>query len=259
MITLKTNMNVYQHIVQLEEQISKLKQLQEQNLPKEQLDIKLGDMNQILYQNIFNNFQTFDDYSKGELLYALEDYISDWKYVEEPVTSENISNNLMELAQEGTQGYYIYDVDNKMLIDLAENNTREEMLNKELEDTEEIVKGIIKHDINNYTDEYEKPSYSISNRIQDLKSCIYMEKAFNYYINNELSILDENMEYKYNIPKEIIESIDSENLRLGHLKIIANELANALGKDDIYDKSEILNSLELDYKELKTEQELEEL
>lgn len=86
-----------------------------------------------------------------------------------------------------------------------------------------------------------------------------MEKAFDYHINNELSILDENMEYKYNIPKEIIESIDSENLRLGHLKIIANELANALGKDDIYDKSEILNGLELDYEELKAKQESEEL
>lgn len=255
MITLKTNMNVYQHIVQLEEQISKLKQLQEQNLPKEQLDIKLGDMNQILYQNIFNNFQTFDDYSKGELLYALEDYISDWKYVEEPVTSENISNNLMELAQEGTQGYYIYDVDNKMLIDLAENNTREEMLNKELEDTEEIIKGIIKHDINNYTDEYEKPSYSISNRIQDLKSCIYMEKAFDYHITNELSSLADNMEHKYNIREEIIENIDSDNLSIGHLKIMANEIANSLGKENIYVEEEIVNDLESDYKQIQDKQE----
>ena len=257
MMNIKTDMDIKQHISQLENQIEKLKQLQEQYLPKDNLDIKLGDMNQIFYQNIFNNFQTFDDYSKGELLYALEDYISDWGYVEEPVTSWNISSNLIEMAHEGMQGYYIYDVDNKMLIDLAENNTREEMLKEELDNTKEIIKDYIKNDIYNYT--YETQSYDVSNRIQDLKSSIYMEKAFDYHINKELSILDENMEYKYNIPKEIIESIDSENLRLGHLKIIANELANALGKDDIYDKSEILNGLELDYKELKAEQELEEL
>ena len=257
MITLKTNKSINKHISQLEKYMLKLEELKERDLSKERLDIELGIMNQNFYNEIFDNFQTFENFSKEEVLYALKDYISYQECLDEPTTSWNIVNNLMEIVQEdGTVGYNIYDVDNKMLVELAENNTMDERLYEILEDDiEDTINLHVKNNIDKYINEPENQSLPLSEYINGLKSKLYMEKAFDYHITNELSSLADNMEHKYNIAEEIIESIDSDNIRLGHLKIIANEIASDLEKDIVYDKTEIVNDLELDYKQIKDKQE----
>ena len=213
-------------INELQSYILDIQKLETQELPHEQLQEKLGAINQQIRDNAIRHYPNFYDYSKEQLAKDLITYIDT---IENPETTVDLFDII---------GDIFYNNDNINI----ERYTHQTRPMKE----DDIINDYVERELLNMFDNIvNSPKnngvYDIYNNTNLAE--IYMKSAYDYHLEVEGECLDETIAEFLDVDMDTIQDVDIHSLNIGHLKLIANELYRNGGTRTYYTKEDILTDL----------------
>lgn len=233
------NLNPKTLINELQSYILDIQKLENQDLSYEQLQEKLGVINQQIRDNTIRHYPNFYDYSKEQLAKDLITYIDT---IENPETTVDLfdiigdifyNNDNINIERYTHQTRPMKEDD--VIVDLFEETSNDDIINDYVErELLNMFDNIVNSPKNNGV-------YDIYNNTNLAE--IYMKSAYDYHLEVEGECLDETIAEFLDIDIDKVQDIDISKLNIGHLKLIANELYRNSGTRTYYSKEEILTDL----------------
>lgn len=237
------NLNPKTLINELQSYILDIQKLENQDLSNEQLQEKLGAINQKIRDNSMRHYPDFYDYSKEQLAKDLITYIDTIENPETTVDLFDITDDIFYNNDNVNTERYAHQtrpmLENNLIVDLFEETTADNY-------TMGILDSYVEAELlEMFTQIANDPNldsiYETYNNIN--LANIYMKSAYEYHLEVEGECLDETIAEFLDIDIDKVQDIDISKLNIGHLKLIANELYRNSGTRTYYSKEEILTDL----------------
>lgn len=205
---------------------------------KEGREINLEELNDKFIEMGMNNRPSLEELAKNEVLneisYQIEEEYSSYNQTKEKgyeVSAYDFGLTLYSdhLNQESlVGGYYMWNIDNERALEAVkyhDDNLYEDILYDVTENLSEVQ------------------NYQNRPLTENEEFGIIMEKAFTEIITSKVEEI--NSEFDFTELDEELEDyqIDTDNLKLGDVKLIYNNIAEEIGEEPIYSNEEIVKNI----------------
>lgn len=228
-------------INELQSYILDIQKLETQELSYEQLQEKLGAINQRIRDVRLHNFPNFYDYSKEQLANDLIIYIND---VVDPNSTVDLFDIVDDIMCDSIHSVrYAHQTrpisEDNLIVDLFEETTAD---NYTMGILDSYVEAELLEMFTQIANDPNLDSIYETYNNRNLAN-IYMKSAYDYHLEVEGECLQETLVNFLDIDIDEVQDVDISELNIGHLKLIANELYRNSGTRTYYTKEEILTDL----------------